>query len=120
MNKETGIQRKIMLALSEAGCLIFRNETSGAWVGKKLHQAGDQVTLGDARMIRFGLCVGSADLIGLTATGQFLAIEVKTHTGRASKEQINFINQVRAHGGRAGIARSVKEALSIIHNDGNM
>ena len=114
MNQETGIQRKIMMALSDAGCIVWRNETSGAWVGKKLHRAGNQVTLGDARMIRFGLCVGSADLIGLTPSGQFLAVEVKTHTGRASKEQINFINQIRAHGGRAGIARSAEEALQII------
>lgn len=117
MNQETKIQRAIMLKLSEAGCLIFRNETSGAWVGKKIHQAGQQVTLSDARMIRFGLAVGSSDLVGLTPSGRFLAIEVKTKTGRATKEQLNFIEQVNKHGGRAGIARSPEEALSILLND---
>jgi Holliday junction resolvase len=117
MNQETKIQRAIMLALSEAGCLVFRNETSGAWVGKKIHQAGQQVTLTDARMIRFGLCVGSSDLIGLTPEGTFLAIEVKTATGKATKEQLNFIEQVRKQGGKAGIARSAKDALGILFND---
>jgi len=117
MNQETKIQRAIMLALSDADCLIFRNETSGAWVGKKLHQAGQQVTLGDARMIRFGLAVGSSDLIGLSPDGQFLAIEVKTPTGRATKEQLNFIERVKQAGGLAGIARSPEEALAILFND---
>jgi len=117
MNQETKIQRAIMLTLSEAGCLIFRNETAGAWVGKKLHHAGQQVTLGDARFMPFGLCKGSSDLIGLTPDGLFLAVEVKTKTGRATKEQLNFIDQVRKHGGKAGIARSPKEALGILFND---
>ena len=117
MNQETKIQRAIMLALSEMGCLVFKNETSGAWVGKKIHQAGQQVTLSDARMIKFGLAVGSSDLIGLTASGQFFAIEVKTPKGRATKEQLNFITQIRSQGGLAGIARSVDEARAIIHDN---
>jgi len=114
MNQETKIQRAIMLALSESGCLVFRNETSGAWVGKKVHQAGQQVTLADARMIRFGLCVGSSDLIGLTKYGRFFAIEIKTKTGRATKEQLNFIERVREAGGIAGIARSPQDALDLL------
>lgn len=117
MNQETKIQRAIMLALSEMGCLVFRNETSGAWVGKKIHQSGQQVTLSDARMIRFGLAVGSSDLIGLTSSGQFFAIEVKTKTGRATKEQLNFIEQIKKHGGLAGIARTVDEARGIINDN---
>ena len=116
MNQETIIQRHIMLALSEMGCLVFRNETSGAWVGKKIHQAGQQVTLADARLIRFGLCVGSSDLVGLTASGRFFAIEVKTKTGRATKEQLNFIEQIKKHGGLAGIARNVEDARGIIND----
>lgn len=119
MNPETKIQRAIMIELSAMGCLVFRNETSGAWVGKVLHKTGQQVTLAGAKMIKFGLAVGSSDLIGLTASGQFFAIEVKTKTGRASKEQLNFIRQVRASGGLAGIARNVEQARGIINNDNN-
>lgn len=106
-----------MLALSEAGCLIFRNETAGAWVGKILHRAPGQVTLADARMITFGLAVGSADLIGITPGGKFLAVEVKTLKGRATKQQLNFIDQVRKSGGIAGIARSPAEALELLNDN---
>jgi len=114
MNQETAIQRRIMISLSEAGCTIWRNETSGAWVGKVIHQAGDQVTLTNARMIRFGLAVGSSDIIGIAPDGRFLAVEVKTPKGRATKEQLTFIEAVRNAGGIAGIASSPQEALGLI------
>lgn len=114
MNPETKLQRLIMLALSEAGCTIWRNETSGAWMGKQIHKAGDQVTLTNARMMTFGLCVGSSDLVGIAPGGRFLAVEVKTPKGRPTKEQLRFIEAVRNAGGIAGIARSVDEALDLI------
>ena len=114
MNQETKIQRQIMLALSEAGCCVFRNETAGAWCGKVIHKDHGQVTIKDARYMNFGLMVGSSDLIGLTKEGRFFAIEVKTSTGRASKDQIIFINQIIKNGGLAGIARNPKEALFLV------
>lgn len=125
MNQETKIQRRIMLALSEAGCTVWRNETAGAWVGKVIHKAGDQVTLANARMIKFGLCEGSSDIIGVQpvvitqdmvgqTVGVFMAQEVKTATGKASEKQLNFMDVVRRKGGIAGIVRSVKDALQLI------
>lgn len=114
MNNETALMHKIMLALSEAGCLVFRNNTGSAWLGKPIHRAGKQVTLTEARMMPYGLCVGSSDLIGVAPDGRFLAVEVKTATGRVSKEQQTFIDVVRRAGGRAGIARSVDEALELV------
>lgn len=114
MNPETKIQNAILLALSEAGCTVWRNETSGAWVGKQIHRAGDQVTLINAHMMTFGLCVGSSDIIGVSPAGLFLAIEVKTLKGRPTKEQLRFIEAVRKAGGIAGIARSVEDALELI------
>ena len=115
MNEETKLMRLIMVALTQAGCLVFRNETSGAYVGKVIHKDARIVTLANAQMMTFGLCVGSSDIIGIhNPTGRFLAVEVKTKTGRASKEQINFIEQVRAANGIAGIARSVEDALRLI------
>lgn len=99
--KESDIQRLIMLALSEAGCLIFRNNT-----GVLKNAAGIP--------IKFGLCVGSSDLIGLTPTGRFLAVEIKTPTGKATPEQLRFIEAVRSRGGIAGIARSPAEALALL------
>ena len=114
MNPETKIQNAILIALAKAGCLVFRNETSGAWVGKILHRDGNQVTLTDAHMIRFGLATGSSDIVGVAPDGRFLAIEVKTTNGRATKEQLRFIEAVRNAGGIAGIARSTQDALELI------
>ena len=93
---------------------MFRNESAGAWVGKVIHKDASQVTLTDARMIRFGLAVGSSDIIGISPTGKFLALEVKTSKGRATKEQLRFIEAVNNAGGKAGIARSVEDALKLI------
>lgn len=115
MNQETLIQRAIMLALSEADCIVWRNNTAGAYVGKLLHKAGDQVTLGNAHLVQFGLCKGSSDIIGIhRPTGRFLAVEVKTKTGRTSPEQLQFIEAVRAAGGIAGVARSPADALELL------
>lgn len=120
MNPETRLQHEIMLALSEAGCTVFRNNTGQAWLGKPIHQAGDQVTLQGAHKIPFGLCVGSADLIGIAPDGRFLAVEVKVpasgtrRAGRVSREQQAFIDAVNAAGGIGGIARSVEDALALV------
>lgn len=115
MNEETKLMRLIMVALTQADCLVFRNETSGAYVGRVIHKDARIVTLANSQMMTFGLCVGSSDIIGIhKPTGRFLAVEVKTKTGRASKEQINFIEQVRAANGIAGLARSVQEALDLL------
>lgn len=113
MNNETILQRQILMALSEAGCLAFRNNTGVAYAGRVIHRAGQQVTLTDARMIPFGLVVGGSDIVGVCADGRFLAIEVKTATGRVTKEQQTFIDAVCRAGGRAGVARSVNEAIEI-------
>jgi len=116
MNPETKIQNLILMKLSEAGCLVFRNETGAGWVGKMLHREAGQVTLANASMVKFGLMVGSADIIGISPTGKFLAVEIKTSKGRATKEQLRFIEAVNKAGGIAGIARSVEEALNLIRD----
>jgi len=114
MNPETRLQNRILLALSDAGCTVWRNETAGVWLGKVIHKASEQVTLTNARMFTAGLAVGSSDIVGIAPDGRFLAIEVKTPTGRPTKEQLRFIEAVRNAGGIAGIARSVDEALQLI------
>ena len=44
----------------------------------------------------------------------YTGIEVKSRTGRATPEQLAFIDTVRRAGGRAGVARSVEEAKRIV------
>ena len=65
------------------------------------------------RGIRYGLSVGSPDLVGI-AWGRFVGLEVKTPTGRVSKEQTMWLDMVRRFGGVAGVARSVEDALAIV------
>lgn len=115
MNKETKIQRLIMVKLSEAGHSVWRNETGRFWSGIPIHKDGQTVTLKSSQMIPVGLCVGSSDLIGIQSkTGRFFAIEVKTDTGRSSAAQKNFIQYVQQQGGIAGVARSPEEALQLL------
>lgn len=116
MNPETKIQNRILIALSEAGCTVWRVETAGAWVGRQIHKDGNTVTLANARMFTTGLCKGGSDIIGIAPNGDFMAVEVKTKTGRVSPEQQTFINAVRAAGGIAGVARSVEDALELIRS----
>ena len=114
MNKETIIQRQIMIALSEAGHTCWRNETGRFWTGKVIHKDSSTVTLARPQMIPVGLCVGSSDIIGLTKEGRFFAMEVKTAKGRASKEQKQFIEHVKSKGGIAGVVRNPDDALSLL------
>lgn len=107
---EATILRQILIRASQLGAKLFRNQTG-------------QYKLADpecahcrmyGRVLRSGLCVGSADLIGWTAEGRFIAIEVKGPAGRATPEQQQFIDVARACGAVAVVARSVEEAEAAI------
>ena len=99
--KELNVQALILLALSNAGCIIFRNN-----VGCLPDRTG--------RPVRYGVGGnGGSDLIGIAPDGKFLAIEVKTALGQPTDAQLNFIQAVQRQGGRAGIARSAAEAVEI-------
>ena len=113
---EQSIQQHIRLACSTGSTRLFRNNT-----GTLRDQHG--------RPVSFGLCKGSADLIGwrtVTITpemlGQqvavFTSIEVKTPTGKVKPEQQQWLDAVQAAGGIAGVARSVEDALRITTADG--
>ena len=112
MPSEQTIQQHIRLACSIGNCRLFRNNTG---------------TLKDAngRPVTFGLCKGSADLIGWTTrtitpemVGQqiavFTSIEVKSSSGRVKPEQQQWLNAVQAAGGIAAVARSVGEAMDLL------
>ena len=101
MTAERDIQARCMMALSKAGALVWRQN-----VGVLPDRRGIPV--------HFGLCKGSSDIIGICPDGKFLAVEVKTATGKPTDAQLLFIDAVRARGGRAGIARSPEDAIKIL------
>lgn len=113
---EQRIQQEIRIACSHGDTRLFRNNT-----GTLRDQNG--------RPVQFGLCKGSADLIGWkrvtvteemvgTAVAVFASIEVKTATGRLRPEQQQWLDAVQAAGGIAGVARSVEDALRIVTAEG--
>lgn len=96
---EHDIQDRIRMALSQYGVVLRLN------VG--------QFYTNDGRIIKSGLPVGTSDLLFI-GRGYIAFIEVKTPTGRVREEQKRFIARMRSLGHRAGIARSVEDALNII------
>ena len=114
MSTEQHIQQHIRLACSTGPVRLFRNNTG---VLKDQH----------GRPVQFGLCKGSADLIGWTTrtitadmVGQqvavFTSIEVKALTGRLRPEQRQWLEVVAVAGGIAGVARSVADAEALLRN----
>ena len=108
---EQQIQQHIRIACGTGDTRLFRNNT-----GTLRDQHGRPVT--------FGLCKGSADLIGWkrvtitpemvgTTVAVFVSIEVKTATGRLRPEQQQWLDAVQAAGGIAGVARSVQDAIGL-------
>ena len=70
---------------------------------------------GAARYIRYGLCAGASDIIGIVKpTGRFLALEVKIGKADATPYQASFIRMVLEMGGYAAVVRSVDDALAAV------
>ena len=53
-------------------------------------------------------------IIGIARGGRFVALEVKSETGRVTKEQATFIALVRHMGGVGEVVRSVEEAMAAV------
>lgn len=97
--RETDIQSNIRMALSKHGT-AFRMQS-----GMFYTETGEKIRIG---------IPGMSDLL-FVGQGFIAWIEVKTPKGRPSKEQLNFIERMQALGHKAGIARSVEDALKIIN-----
>jgi VRR-NUC domain len=107
---EAVTQQHIRLALGTS-VTLWRNNT-GAYKDES------------GRLVRYGLCTGSSDLIGFVPVKitpemvghtipVFTAIEVKHGRGKPTPEQTNFISHIQRSGGYAGVAYSVEDALRI-------
>ena len=109
---EHEIQQRIRLACGHGPVRLWRNN-SGALVDQQ------------GRLVRFGLCKGSSDLLGLRTLeitpdlvgqrlAQFVALEIKTARGVVSPEQRAFLDLVEQLGGLAAICRSVEAAEQVL------
>ncbi len=102
--REQVLQAKVMAVLNhrDSPCRVWRNNVG---------------MLKDARGIpvRYGLGVGSPDLVGLVlGSAQFLAVEIKTPTGRLSAEQDAWLSTIRRMGGIGLVMRSVEDAEKLV------
>lgn len=112
---ESNVVQECRKAASQCGARVFRNNRGMFYtldLVAKIFSAlkgPNPLTeikeiLRSARKVRAGLEVpGSSDLIGWTADGRFLALECKAKGGRATPEQLNFIEQVKKAGGVGGV-----------------
>ena len=128
MNKkqsERGIQNEIMIANSQSGVAVWRNNTFSGWAGKLVSNNNGRAVVENARFVRGGLCEGSADLIGITpvkitpdmvgtTVGVFTGQEVKTQTGRVSQKQNHFGQFVISKGGIWGVVRSIEDSRQLL------
>lgn len=132
-SREHEKQNDIRNGLCDSG-LFFRANVGTGWQGRGkpikaaktmqvIIQKGD-IVLRQARPFSTGLPPGFSDLFGLVPVvitpemvGQtvavFTALEVKDKAN-ASDEQSNFIKAVNDNGGRAGVVRSIEDALRIV------
>lgn len=97
--RESVVQNAVRLHLGQKDDLvIWRNN-----VGQYHDDRGN--------WIRYGLCLGSSDLVGIISpTGRFFAAEVKAPKGRLQDEQRAFIDLINSKGGYACVVRGVAEA----------
>lgn len=109
---EHELQNRIRVALSEYG-IVFRTNSGTFWQGKRVWSRELQESvIAQPQMIE-GLPKGFTDLLFIDQRGCAF-IEVKTLHGKVREEQENFINLMRSYGHRAGIARSVEDAIKIV------
>jgi hypothetical protein len=133
MSSEHQIQQRILLACGSGPVRLWRNNVGTGWAGQatKVTQGnlnaiahtlrpGD-VVIRNGRPLHAGLCVGSSDLIGyrqVDGVAQFVALEVKTPTGRVTTEQTRFLDHIKTAGGCAAVVRSVADADSVLRCHG--
>ena len=101
--RESTIQAAIRKAIALDGrALVTRNNTG---------------VLRDERgvPVRFGLGVGSADLVGLLiGSGRCFCLEVKQPGRKPTTYQLAWARAVRARGGFVATVRSVPEAMAAL------
>lgn len=109
MNKESILMRTIQLEASKQGARLFRNNVGLGWTGNPCRSC--QQTM---RRLRYGLCVGSSDLIGWTKDGRFVALEIKAGS-RTTQEQAAFLQAVIKALGIGAVCHSIDDAALALH-----
>ena len=122
---ESKILKDIHRGYSRGRVRLFRNNVGLGIQGQEVSWTGSAAFVKKAHYVKFGLCVGSSDLIGWkTVTissdmvgkdiAQFVSLEVKDRGGRVSREQKQWLAICESMGAIAGVARSLSDAQKIL------
>jgi hypothetical protein len=106
----------ILLNCSRGDARLFRTNAGIAWAGQIIERTAARLTLLNYHPVKLGP-EGFADLNGWVRGENYAiycAIEGKVGIRRPTAAQAAFLELVRSHGGRAGVARSVEDAQRII------
>ena len=107
------IQDEIRLDLSQYG-IVLRLNSGKFWQGKRVwSKEFNQYVLINLRPVQ-GCPEGTSDLLFLGENNNVAFIECKDDKGTLRPEQEKFLKLMQSYGHRAGIARSVEDALKII------
>ena len=114
MKSEATTSNEIRAVLNTGKTRAFRNniaklQVRGQWVNYGIPGSGGSDLIGLHSLTITPAMVGKRVAV-------FLAVEVKSDTGKATSDQLAFIEFVKAMGGIAGVARSSDEALNLISN----
>lgn len=97
---EKAIENQILHYLYKKKIFAWKNQSTGVFDPvKRIYRKSN-----NAFHIK-----GTSDILGILPDGRFLAIEVKSATGRLSEEQKFFIFQINANGGKAFMARTIQD-----------
>lgn len=112
---EKDLCKAIIQHLNYQGCKVWR-VNSGMMPASYTNKRTGITT---KRMIHMAK-TGTSDIIGLTPTGRFIAIEVKKPETRnnVTENQSLFLEDIRHLNGIAGVATSPEEALAIVTDQG--
>lgn len=122
---ESKILKDIHKGYSRGRVRLFRNNVGIGLQGSDVSWTGTAAFVKNAKYIRFGLCVGSSDLIGwqtVTITpdmvgkdiAQFVALEVKDKRGRVTKDQKQWLAIAESMGAKAAVVRSLSDAKEVL------
>lgn len=124
---EHDIQSQIRIAISQNNLgTSFRTNVGQAYTGDKIIKNPDRsIKIINPRPFNTGLPKGFSDLLIISPiiitpemVGHQFAragfLEIKAATGRPTNDQLNFIDQMQKLGARAGVARSINEAINIL------
>lgn len=106
--REREVQAAVREALGlEPGVVLWRNNVGQATeFNPRTHET---------RVVRYGLCVGSADLVGVLAPGgRLFCLECKAPGEHPTAEQRTWAQLVRSLGGFVAVVRSADEARAAL------